>query len=261
MLLVVFATWFGLLVGSPVYAEDLSLPAPKGIPVIQILCESRLVPVVEDIAGHLRAEGKVDVRITPGTTTSLLKRLAKEAETTDAILFEGQEALKLLIKSSIVEAKKALPLASDQLVLAVRSGSDAAKDPMNTLRDPANKNLVMCRVDDTLCGIHAQAALKKLGIWEDVSRKAKWVGSSHEAVREVAEGRADIAIAYRSELAAFQFMQAGFTFPSRSYLPLVYFGAPLSHAPNKISAQSFLRFLTSQESASVWTRRGFQPPP
>lgn len=242
-------------------AEDImSLPAAKPVKILEVFCESRLVPVVERIGAGLRRSGVLDIRISAGASNDLLNRLIENPKAADVLLVEGKEAVALAIQSGLALETAFLTLASDRLIIAARSELGEI-DPLKRLDQSKPGKALLPSPETTVTGLHAKSALKKIGVWKKAKNRLRAVPGHEDAVRRLVEGEAELAIVYRSDIAGAAGVRQAMAFPKKSYLPILYFGAPTAGSGKGDLARSFLRMLSGPDSGEIWLESGFSPPP
>jgi len=240
-------------------AYDPPAPARGPLPTLVVLCDARLLPVAERAAEDLRARGLVAARLVADSTENIVQALARQSDAADAIVVEDKVAVTLAVRLGAAAESDLVTLASDRLVVAVRETANV--DPIKALLQAGPGRVALPDPKRAPAGVHAEAALKKIGIYDRVSLRATYFASGREAVAALAADQADAAIAYGTDVAVVPGAKKMLALPARSYLPLLYFGLPLAASKERERAKAFLDYLASPALADAWLKGGFQPPP
>ncbi len=223
-----------------------------------MLCDQRVLPVLEQVAAQLRKEGLLDVRFSSAPGIDILGRADKEKA--DVIIVEGKEAVALAVHGKLARSEDFISLAGDRLVVVAKASKEKL-DPIRLLRMAKPGRIVTTGLESSILGLHTQSALKRIGLWDALKSRIKAVLSPKDAVEKIKTDKADAAIVYLTDIAGESAVRSVLTFPKQSYYPILYFGAPTRHAKNTDQARGFLYRLVGNESASFWIQAGFQPPP
>lgn len=106
-------------------------------------------------------------------------------------------------------------------------------------------------------GRYAQAALTRLGVWQDVAGRLAPAQDVRAALTYVARGEAPLGVVYETDAVAERSVRVVGLFPAASHPPIVYPAAVLRGA--KPGAADFYRFLTGAEARAIFRRYRFQP--
>jgi molybdate transport system substrate-binding protein len=105
-------------------------------------------------------------------------------------------------------------------------------------------------------GIYAEAALRKLGLWDSVEAKLAMVGNVRAALVLVARGEAPLGIVYATDAKVEPAVKIIGVFPEDSHEPIVYPAAATIDA--KPGAATYLAFLRSAAARSMFESFGFR---
>ncbi len=107
-------------------------------------------------------------------------------------------------------------------------------------------------------GLYAEAALRKLGLWNSVAGRLAPAENVRAALLLVERGEVRAGIVYGSDVRAAPGLAVAGTFPETSHPPILYPAAALTAAPE---AAAFLRFLHTAPAAAAFRDAGFQTGP
>ena len=111
--------------------------------------------------------------------------------------------------------------------------------------------------DSVPVGKYAQAALTKLGVWDQVSGRLVRAENVRAALAFVAREEAVLGIVYETDAKAETRVKVVGTFPADSHPPITYPIALTSGA--QPDAAKFVAFVTSAAGSQVFRKYGFQP--
>ena len=109
-------------------------------------------------------------------------------------------------------------------------------------------------------GIHFTGVAERLGIGEEIKKKAVLTRGGREAAIEVAEGRAELAIVFISEAVAVKGVKSAGLLPLALQDYSAYAAAIPASSIDLAAAHAFIVALTSAEMAERWRSNGFEPP-
>ena len=109
-------------------------------------------------------------------------------------------------------------------------------------------------------GKYAQAALTKLGVWDQVQPRLARAENVRAALLLVERGEAPLGIVYATDAAASPGVRVVGTFPENSHPPVTYPFAILARG-DRPEVQALFAFLTGPEAAAVYRRLGFSVRP
>ena len=109
-------------------------------------------------------------------------------------------------------------------------------------------------------GVHLFALLKKLGIYDAVTKKGIHAKGGIDISQKVARGEAEIGVTLISEIVPVKGARMAGPLPEELQLWTVYTSAIPASSTQPAAARAFVAALTSPEMASRWTAGGFQPP-
>ena len=110
--------------------------------------------------------------------------------------------------------------------------------------------------DSVPVGRYAQAALTKLGVWEQLSGKLVRAENVRAALAFVARGEAPLGIVYETDARADPKVRVVDMFPEDSHSPIVYPVALTANA--QPAAAKYVAFLESAAGARIFRKYGFQ---
>lgn len=107
-------------------------------------------------------------------------------------------------------------------------------------------------------GRYAEAALRKLGVWDAVAPRVVRGDSVRAALVLVERGAAPLGIVYATDAKASRTVRIAGVFPESSHPPITYPVARLAGSRNP-EGEAFRRFLVSREGKAIFVRYGFTP--
>jgi len=206
-----------------------------------------LAPRFEKATGH-----KVSLEVAP--SGQLVKRV-RSGETAD-LLIANAPNIDELIKDGKVSGSRT-DIARAQVGLAIKAGSPR---PDISTPEGVKRALLDARavayVEGGLSGTLFEAALKKLGILDEVKKKAK-IGSP--AAGFVARGEADLAAQQISELIAVQGAELLGPMPAELEVMTQFSVGVLAGAKDAAIAKALVEYLRTPEAQAVIRDKGLTP--
>jgi molybdate transport system substrate-binding protein len=111
--------------------------------------------------------------------------------------------------------------------------------------------------DSVPVGKYAEAALKNLGAWDQVSGRIARAENVRAALAYVARGEAPLGIVYKTDAMAEKRVRIVAQFPDNTHPPITYPIALTLHAGP--DAAKFEDFVRGQAAAAIFRKYGFEP--
>lgn len=108
--------------------------------------------------------------------------------------------------------------------------------------------------------VHLFALLKKLGIYDEITKKGIHAKGGIDISQKVARGEAEIGITLISEIVPVKGARMAGPLPESLQLWTIYASAIPASSTQPAAARAFVEALTSPAMAARWTAGGFQPP-
>lgn len=207
-----------------------------------------------------RASGnKLDLNF--GTAGSLRERI-KNGEVADLVVL-SESAIAELAKLGIVVPGSVTDLGRTVTGVVVREG--AAAPDISTpaaFKDALLKARTVAYTDPKAGGsggIMFSALLQKLGIADEINKKAVLGKGGHDVAVSIAEGRAELGTTFISEVLPVKGAKVIGPLPGELHTANTYTAAVHVRAASPDGARAFLRQLTDPSTRTRWTAAGLEP--
>jgi molybdate transport system substrate-binding protein len=107
-------------------------------------------------------------------------------------------------------------------------------------------------------GVHFARVLNRIGVADEVKRKALTRNGGIDVMREVAAGRAAFGVTQTSEIVAAPGCRVAAYLPDAVQLVTTYAAAPTKAAKSPATAKAFVAFMTSAAGAATFAGQGFE---
>jgi len=247
---------FGLLAAAALPARA----AETAEAPLTVFAAASLTDAMKDAAAAWVKLGHPAPRLSFAASSTLARQIEQGAE---ANLFASADLkwMDYLAGKGLIAAGTRRDLLTNDLVLVVPAsapkhvtigpGFDLAgllgKDGRLAVGDPSN----------VPAGIYAEAALKKLGIWESVQGHLAPADSVRSALLLVERGEAPAGIVYGTDATVTRQVMIAGVFPADSHPPIVYPFALVKGGDNA-QAQALLAFLGGADARRIFAERGFK---
>ena len=195
-------------------------------------------------------------------TTGALQKRMRAGETADIIMISAQgmdqlEQEKLIVPGSRVE------LATATIGVSVRSGAaapdlstpDSFRHAMLAARSIA---LVDPKAGGT-SGIYLDGLFQRLGIADEVRRKALFVNQGHSVADAVASGKAELGLTFISEILPNRGVMIAGPLPDPIQSPTIYVVAIPAASRHKDDARAFVAAISASSAWPFITKAGLTP--
>ena len=206
-----------------------------------------------------------DVTIEPifGSSGKLFAQIENQAPF-DIFLSADVQFPQKLADDGLTKKGSLFQYAIGHIVLWVRndSGLPVEEQGAEILKDPQLKKVAIANPKTAPYGRAAEAALKKLGLYDEIQSKLVLGENVAQAAQFAETGAADAAIIGLSLATAPEFAGKGkiWKFPADSFPSLVQGGAILQQTQHPEAAQKFCDFLQSTSAQEIFKKYGFDLP-
>lgn len=212
--------------------------------------EGGIIQEYEARTGH-----KVDVAWVP--TTLIMTKVAA-GEQTD-VLVVIRDAMDQLIAQGKVDPATRAEVAHSRLGVAVARG--AAHPPVGTVDEfraalLGARSVAYSRAGAS--GIHFESVIEKLGIADEVRRKATVIPAGFTA-EKIVTGEADLAVQQVSELLVVDGIEVVGKYPEELQQVSSFSAAMMTGSPNRAAAEAFLSGLQSDVAKAAYVASGVDP--
>lgn len=245
--------------------------ASRETQAITVFAAASLTDAIGEIArvftaGGVAAAGTESAAHAPVRTSfaasSVLARQIEAGAPADVFISADVEWMDYLDARHLLRAGTRRALLGNRLVLIApeASGVQVTLVPHVDLTAAlAGGRLATGDPDSVPVGRYAQAALTRLGVWEQLAPQLVRAENVRAALEYVARGEATLGIVYRTDALAEKRVRVVATFPADSHPPIIYPVALTVGASPEAAA--FEAFLTSEAARGIFIRYGFEPPP
>jgi molybdate transport system substrate-binding protein len=110
-------------------------------------------------------------------------------------------------------------------------------------------------------GVYARQYLERRGLWTAYEARVVPTGNVRGALAAVANGSADAAIVYVTDVRVSRNVKVAVLIPVDEAPPIAYAAAVMNGSPHREAARQFLAFLESGPARAIFARFGFRPVP
>jgi molybdate transport system substrate-binding protein len=192
--------------------------------------------------------------------SSILARQIEAGAAADVFISADEEWMDYLESRGHLQSGSRVNVAGNELVLIAAADSTIQLRiaPEFSLANALGRwRLATGDPDIVPAGRYARAALKTMGVWDDVERRLVGAESVRTALAFVARGEVPLGIVYRTDALVENRVRIVDTFPEGSHPKIVYPAAVVKGA--KPGASEFVAYLrSSKEAQRIFLRHGFR---
>jgi molybdate transport system substrate-binding protein len=236
-------------------------PAPASGKSIVVFAAASLTDVLGEIGTAYKAKYGVEVKTSFAASSALARQIESGAKA-EVFFSADEEWMDYLAQRRLVQAKTRADVVGNRLVLIAPANSKVTAvdiKPGFSLKKELGRRgrLATGDPDSVPAGKYAQAALTKLGAWDEISKKVVRAENVRAALAYVARGEAAFGIVYATDAQAEKRVKVVGTFPADSHAPIRYPVAATSVATS--DGVRFAVFVRGAESREIFTKYGFEP--
>ena len=229
---------------------------------LKIMCARSMTTAVNALAGKFtRASGK-ELDITFATVGALQAKLAAD-ESADILILGAPAIAKMEQDGAIVPGSRK-DIARTSIGIAVRS--DASAPDISTaeaFKQALRAARVIAFSDAAVggsAGVHLAELWGRIGMADEIKRKAMPQKSGGEVATRVAEGQADIGLTLIAEIVPIPGVRVIGKIPAPLGNDTTYAAGVSSECADQAGAAAFIAALTQPAERGVWTAAGFEWP-
>jgi molybdate transport system substrate-binding protein len=228
---------------------------------IKVMSAGAVKAVVAALGAEFERETRNQLNLNFGTAGSLRERI-KDGETADLVIL-SQSAIAELADLGLVTRDSCTNLGRTVTGVVVREG---ARIPDISTPEAFKQTLLAAHTvayTDPKAGgsggIMFSALLDKLGIADEINKKAVLGKGGHDVAVSIAEGRAEIGTTFISEVLPVKGARVVGPLPGALHNTNTYTAAIHSRAISPEGGEALLQKLTAAVMAPRWTAAGLEP--
>ena len=226
------------------------------------MCARSMTSAVNAIAGRFMSASGHQLAIAFGTVGALQAKLAA-GETADVLVL-GSPAIAKMEQAGAVVAGSRRDIARTSIGVAVRDG---ARAPDISTPDAFKAALLAARAvafsDAAVggsAGVHLAQLWGRMGIADEISRKAMPQKTGGEVASRVAEGAAELGLTLIAEIVPIAGARVIGKIPPPYGNDTTYAAGISVTCADRTTATAFIAALTDAAEREVWIAAGFEPP-
>ena len=196
----------------------------------------------------------VKVRFNFGSSATLVSQIQSGAPSDVVASADLSSIEKLVASGNVVIAPKVF--ARNSMAIAVKPGNPKS---VRTIRDLAPLSFIALCGKTVPCGVYATSVLNRAGVVLDESKVTRGIDVK-ATLSAVANGDADAALVYKTDVLAAKKTVVGIDIPNAQNVKTIYGIAPLRGSKNFATAKAFINFVLSQQGLQILKSFGFERP-
>lgn len=228
---------------------------------IKVMSAGAVKSMVVALGADFERESGNKLDLNFGTAGSLRERI-KNGEVADLVIL-SESAIAELAKLGIVTAGSITDLGRTVTGVVIREGATAPDiSTPAAFKEALLKARSVAYTDPKAGGsggIMFSALLQKLGIADEINKKAILGKGGHDVATSIAEGRAELGTTFISEVLPVKGAKVVGPLPGELHNANTYTAAIHASGASPDVAKAFLRKLTEPASRSRWAAAGLEP--
>ena len=222
---------------------------------LTISAASSLTDVFTELAKQFRKDNKgVKVRLNFGSSSTLLTQIQSGAPSDIMASADLTNLEKLVASGNVVVTPKVF--ARNTMAIAVKPGNPKS---VRSVADLASLSFIALCGKTVPCGVYASSVLTRAGVVIAESKVTRGIDVK-ATLSAVANGDADAAIVYKTDVLAAKKTVVGIDIPSAQNVKAMYGIAPIRGSKNPANAKAFIDFVLSEQGWQILKSFGFQRP-
>ena len=254
---------FGLAIVAVVMASLVPITAHAS-PIVEvsklqgdltISAATSLTDAFTELAKQFRKVNKgVKVRLNFGSSSTLIAQVRSGAPSDIMASADLTNLEKLVASGNVVVAPKVF--ARNTMAIAVKPGNPKS---VRSVADLASLPFIALCGKTVPCGVYASSVLTRAGVVITESKVTRGIDVK-ATLSAVANGDADAAIVYKTDVLAAKKTVVGIDIPNAQNAKSMYGIAPIRGSKNPANAKAFIDFVLSEQGWQILKSFGFQRP-
>ena len=240
----------------------LYLPAPAGATEIKVAAASDLTFAFKDVVAGFEKQTGNRIILTYGSSGNFFSQIQNGAPF-DLFFSADVSFPRKLEAAGLTEPGSLYEYAKGEIVIWVPNASklDLSKG-LSVMLDPSIRKIAIANPLHAPYGAAAVAAMKHVGIYDQVKSKIVQGENISQAAQFVHSGNAEVGIVALSLALAPAMKSDGryVIIPPQDYPPLIQAAVILKSSPEKKVANQFLQFLKEPKTVALMQQYGFVVP-
>ena len=222
---------------------------------LTISAASSLTDVFTELAKQFRKDNKgVKVRLNFGSSSTLLTQIQSGAPSDIMASADLTNLEKLVASGNVVVTPKVF--ARNTMAIAVKPGNPKS---VRSVADLTSLSFIALCGKTVPCGVYASSVLTRAGVVIAESKVTRGIDVK-ATLSAVANGDADAAIVYKTDVLAAKKTVVGIDIPSAQNVKAMYGIAPIRGSKNPANAKAFIDFVLSEQGWQILKSFGFERP-
>jgi molybdate transport system substrate-binding protein len=196
----------------------------------------------------------VKVRLNFGSSSTLITQIQSGAPSDLIASADLLNIEKLVASGNVVVAPKIF--ARNTMAIAVKPGNPKS---VRSVADLASLSFIALCGKTVPCGVYASSVLTRAGVVIAELKVTRGIDVK-ATLSAVANGDADAAIVYKTDVSAAKKTVVGIDIPSAQNVKTMYGIAPIRGSKNSANAKAFIDFVLSEQGWQILKSFGFQRP-
>ena len=222
---------------------------------LTISAATSLTDAFTELAKQFRKVNKgVKVRLNFGSSSTLIAQVQSGAPSDIMASADLTNLEKLVTSGNVVVTPKVF--ARNTMAIAVKPGNPKS---VRSVADLTSLSFIALCGKTVPCGVYASSVLTRAGVVIAESKVTRGIDVK-ATLSAVANGDADAAIVYKTDVVAAKKTVAGIDIPSAQNVKAMYGIAPIRGSKNPANAKAFIDFVMSEQGWQILKSFGFQRP-
>ena len=222
---------------------------------LTISAATSLTDAFTELAKQFRKVNKgVKVRLNFGSSSTLVAQIQSGAPSDIMASADLTNLEKLVASGNVVVAPKVF--ARNTMAIAVKPGNPKS---VRSVADLASLPFIALCGKTVPCGVYASSVLTRAGVVITESKVTRGIDVK-ATLSAVANGDADAAIVYKTDVLAAKKTVVGIDIPNAQNAKSMYGIAPIRGSKNPANAKAFIDFVLSEQGWQILKSFGFERP-
>lgn len=223
---------------------------------LNVFAAASLTDSLKEIGAHYEQETGQKVAFN-FEGSSVLARQITEGAPADIFFSADETQMDRLAEKGLIDAATRHDRLGNTLVVVVPADSKLQISSANDLTQNDVQKIALADPKAVPAGVYAKAWLKKVQLWDAIQPKVVPTENVRAALAAVASGNVDAGVVYKTDASISKRVKIAYEVPRADGPDIRYPVAMVKGTLQPDAARAFLKYLGSDEAASVLKKFGF----
>ncbi len=203
-----------------------------------------------------KVDQQVQLTFRLGGSGTLAQQIQQGAPV-DIFISANQQWMDILEKEKLIRPESRIEVTGNRIVLIANKSSSVDLNDFDQLKGTWVDQIAIGNPESVPAGKYTEEILRNLNVWEQLEEQFVYAKDVRQVLTYVESGNAQIGFVYESDVLTSDRVKILAAADTHLHVPIIYPGAMTTDTKQEEAAESFLRFLETDEAQAILEKYGF----